>query len=480
MLRLTRLLLLVLLWGCAVNPRADFQQTSNLIRERTASPEVYDPETEVDGKVHAILAERLTVDRAVRIALLNSPDLQALFQQIGASRADVVQAGLLSNPVVSFSLLFPDGGGRSKFIIGFWEEIVDLWQIPIRTKIAEDQLQQVVLQVAHRGVDVAAETRVACYRLLAAQRLESFASDYVEFFQRVEADAEREFALAHVKQEVVNRALTSLLDSQMTRIALHRHTEETRAALGRLLGTGMESWTLQDELRLDPVEHDVAVLVVDAMSERLDARGMAMQIKAAEAQIERQYLSIVNRMSVGATLERKETKGVPPRSVYNDIGKASVGKGSLTFPSIQSRGQRQIAERRIVDYLLGPRMDIQVPLWDQNQAQIAKAKYVAEQRRHEYQSLLNRIIEDVQVALAQLDAAEKQVRLYRERVLPFAASNLGKAQTEQAIVPMIDAERFLIQQQQAEVQAVRDYAVARAMLERAVGGRLKPPREGKS
>ena len=79
--------------GCqTVNPTADYVRTSEVVREHTGSAAVYEPDANasVDEKVAALLADGLTVDEAIRVALLNNQGFHAAFHEIGASRADLV------------------------------------------------------------------------------------------------------------------------------------------------------------------------------------------------------------------------------------------------------------------------------------------------------------------------------------------------------------------------------------------------------
>src|SRR4051794_1343708 len=97
--------------GCArVDATRDFQRAAQVVSERTGAEDIYDPAADAlaESKVRALLAETLTVDKAVRVALLNNKAFQGSFQSIGASRADVVQSGLLTNPSVTFMVRFPE------------------------------------------------------------------------------------------------------------------------------------------------------------------------------------------------------------------------------------------------------------------------------------------------------------------------------------------------------------------------------------
>ncbi|MCL5875083.1 MAG: TolC family protein, partial [Candidatus Dependentiae bacterium] len=49
----------------------------------------------------------LTRNDAVSIALQNNPDLQADFQNLGIAKADLVQAGLYTNPSINSVFRFP-------------------------------------------------------------------------------------------------------------------------------------------------------------------------------------------------------------------------------------------------------------------------------------------------------------------------------------------------------------------------------------
>ena len=63
------------------------------------------------------LADGLTQEEAVAIALWNSPSFQATLADLGVARADLVEAGLLRNPILS--LLFPLGPKQLEFTLQF-------------------------------------------------------------------------------------------------------------------------------------------------------------------------------------------------------------------------------------------------------------------------------------------------------------------------------------------------------------------------
>jgi cobalt-zinc-cadmium efflux system outer membrane protein len=125
-----RCLLLLLLSACATaNPQPDYERTAQLITQATGQESVYRPDDAavVKNTVDELLAGGVTAQEAVQLCLLYNPKLQAAFLNAGVARAEVVQAGLFSNPTIGFSLRFPDGGGPTSFEASLAQNIAELW-----------------------------------------------------------------------------------------------------------------------------------------------------------------------------------------------------------------------------------------------------------------------------------------------------------------------------------------------------------------
>src|SRR5436190_20445703 len=104
-----------LLLGCSsVDPAASFPDVEAVARERLGARLHWirgtAEDAEVDRKVKDLLAAPLPVEAAVQIALLNNRTLQATYEELGVAQADLVQAGLLKNPVFSGMVRLPTSG----------------------------------------------------------------------------------------------------------------------------------------------------------------------------------------------------------------------------------------------------------------------------------------------------------------------------------------------------------------------------------
>ena len=103
----------------------------------------------------------LTSEEAVAIALWNSPSFQATLADLGIARADVVEAGLLRNPVLS--LLFPVGQKQLEWTLQF--PIDAIWQRPKRVAAAQLNAQAVGERLVWDGLDArGADANRACRR----------------------------------------------------------------------------------------------------------------------------------------------------------------------------------------------------------------------------------------------------------------------------------------------------------------------------
>lgn len=124
------------------------------------------------AKVDALLRKFLTADAAVQIALLNNRGLQAAYNELALAEATMVQASLPPNPTFTIERLSgPHEIEIEKRIIA---NILSLATLPLRADIAADRFRQAQLRAAEDTLRVAAETRRAYYRAVAAREVSRF------------------------------------------------------------------------------------------------------------------------------------------------------------------------------------------------------------------------------------------------------------------------------------------------------------------
>ncbi len=124
-------------------------------------------------------------------------------------------------------------------------------------------------------------------------------------------------------------------------------------------------------------------------------------------------------------------------------------------------------------------MQINVPLPNaQRAAAVSEAEDRVQQRRWEYQNLMDVVRFEVQSAHARAEQARQVVGLYQERILPASRRNVESAQVNYTsgkldFLRLIDAQRQLNLQQEMYYQAIAEYHRRLAELNRAVGEQVE-------
>ena len=124
-------LALIVLTGCSGMQRGmGFDQVSQEVQQRTNMRVVWNSGTPEDEQathaVHDLLQQELTADAAVQIALLNNRELQALYEELHIAQADLVQAGLLRNPIFDAQIRFATSGSGTGVDLGVAQDFVSL------------------------------------------------------------------------------------------------------------------------------------------------------------------------------------------------------------------------------------------------------------------------------------------------------------------------------------------------------------------
>lgn len=466
--------------GCAkVNPSTDYQRAATEVFAATGQSAVFDPndDSQAIQVVSELLRDGLTAEDAVRVAMLNNPTLRAAFLRIGMARADLVQSGLFSNPSLAFSLQFPEGGGRSNLQASLAQNIVDLWHIPVRKKVAESTLTETVLTIARESTQLAADTKAAYFAAVAADRDLSIVKENLEVAQGLlNVTLARQKAGA-VGELDVNLARSPALNAELEVQTARLDVGTARRRLATLLGLTMEA----ENLRLtDPLPQPPDVnlspdqVVEVALSARLDLKAARQATAVAEDRVREEFLQVFPNIELGPFLERNERRALPGRNIPADAARSSVAAGAPTAPDIQSRGQRNQERRQEIDSILGPALTMTLPIFDQNQAQIAKAEFGYQQALKQLDAIERAVVQETRQAVARAQTVWEVARFYETQIVPQAQKNLKLSDTsyragKTSIITVLEAQRTLLATRRIAMDAMRTAAVSIAELERITG-----------
>jgi len=466
----------VLVAGCAtVDPKHDYGKVSQQVVEATGQSSSYQPDQEaaVEAHVAALLADGLTSDEAVQVCLLNNPSFQAAWMDVGMARADLVQAGLLSNPSLFTSLRLPSGGGLANLEFSLAQNIAELWQIPVRKRAANRSLDRQILVLTRRAAELVSETKAAYIRALGAQHVHAIARENLAIAKQLVDLAVARKDAGEGSELDVNLSRSAAQEAQLAVETTRLSEAEARRRLAQLLGLTEDPTTLalKDAFQqAGPGALDVQGLIQLAAGKRLDIRAAEQAAAQAEAVVREQYARVFKNVEIGVALERAERQRQGGRDLLADTARASIANGGLTAPDIQPRSER----RQNTDLIIGPSVALEVPIFDQNQAQIAKAEFALQQARKTLDALERSAVQDVRNVADRLTTAWAVVRFYREELIPLAQRSLEMNRDayragSTSILAVMEAQRFLLDARRRHVEAVQSATQTVPELELAVG-----------
>jgi cobalt-zinc-cadmium efflux system outer membrane protein len=364
----------------------------------------------------------------------------------------------------------------------------DLWLIPARRKVAKAALQQAVLRVADRAIEIAAEVRRVYARLQYAQRALGLLAENLELVDQSTRIISTRQAAGRATQVQVNLSQIRRMKLRSDFITMQAEFDALQRELLMLMGLAAAPtrWSveplseLNDEIS-EPIEE--TLLVATALEQRLDVLAANWETQAAERNVELARREGLPDLAMGFTLERAPA----PRS--NNQGFAGVAGNAAAqglydraqgMSSIAPLGTPFMPKQREVKWTLGPMLELEVPIFDHGQGKVARA--MAEFRRTFalYEARVQEVTRTVREKWLMLNQAHEQVRFYRSDVAPAVERNLDIARRsfiagQEELTVYLEVQEDLLMTRLRILEFYRDYLVNRAELERSVGGHMNAP-----
>jgi cobalt-zinc-cadmium efflux system outer membrane protein len=224
--------------------------------------------------VRSLLRQSLTIDTAVQIALLNNRSLQATFEEIGLSAADVREAATIPNPRFDLAIRVPDKPPSGTYIdYNTAIDFLSIIMIPLKKRVAQDRLESVALRVADDTLELVSKVKIAFYSLQASQQLLKQFKPIVAS-QAASLDlAQRQHEAGNISDLTLARRQENYSRAKLDVATAEAETRQNRETLTRLLGLwGQDTdWQISGNLPAIPVSDPVTKgLEQLAISQRLD------------------------------------------------------------------------------------------------------------------------------------------------------------------------------------------------------------------
>jgi outer membrane protein TolC len=404
----------------------------------------------VTARIKSLLARPLAVSDAVQIALINNRGLQATFNELGISEAQMMEASLPPPPTLSFRRIAGSGGFEIERQI--LQNVLALLTLPRRREIAEARFRQAQVRAVDMTLGVAMEAARAYYRAVAA-------SESLRFLEQSRLSAETVSDLAKQLGETgamskLDQAREHVFYAEMSgQVATARLRERgERERLIRALGL----WGNDIKFRLP---NKLAAL--PARPRTIASVEREAVLRRADLVIARMELDIV-ALELGLT---RKTRFI------NALEIAGISKTEKDV--ITAAGQPEVDKisRR------GFELDIEIPIYDFGEARVRLAEET-------YMQAVNRLLDravtvrsEAREAYQNYRGAYDIARHYEREVLPLRQiisdeTMLNYNAMIRDLFALLGEARARISANIQSIEARRDFWLASVELHAAIiGGR---------
>jgi len=427
----------ILLNGCVGNLK-DVREVSADLERRTGQTLGETPSGHTTWPPGVSVDDGLSEDELVSLALSNNAAFRDTLADLGLTRADLVQAGMLPNPTLW--MVFPVGIKPLELLLRY--PIEAFWLRSRRLESAELDVQRMAQRLVQNGLDMIRDVRLASADLALARERVELAGEMAKLASDIAELTRARLRAGDATELEASNAQVDALQAREQHARWQRDADIARERLRSLVGLGLERWPGRTEvgpLRLD-APPDPERLVKEALASRPDLRAAELGLEAAA---ERTGLARAEAFTVTAILNTKEVNG---------------------------------------QTVSGPGLDIALPIVNQNQGGIAQAQARVEKAARSYNSIRDRIVLEIREASARLNQARESHDQWQHLILPplnDATQQAGKgyAAGNVSYLFVLETQRRWLDARLRAVTVAADIRRARAELERSIGRSLdRPPK----
>lgn len=389
--------------------------------------------------------EALTLDRCIVIALGRNPLLQSSGHVYQASLARVHQARAIPQPTLNFdSDLQPglfDFRGSGESYLGVSQELDFPGKRSLRGKIAARESGELLMDTELMKIDLVYQVKQAFFGLLLAQEILKYAGQDLELSRDFLQTAEIKYAAGDVARVEVLRARVEAAKTDNSVSAAANDVRLAKARLNFLLARG----------RYEPLEISGEL---KRQSPELDLEKLQKKALAARPEIKR----------IGYSLDKESYRKALGRLRY------------LPDFSLGLSRHRLAGEPRTWNFTLS----LRVPLYFRQplKGEIAEAEAALKGLEKEHEHIMNAIALEVEESFALAQMAGRQIDLFEKEILAQAEEAykmflFSFREGEIGGIELIEARRTLIGARKSHAEALNNFNLALAALEKSVGRDLE-------
>jgi outer membrane protein TolC len=388
---------------------------------------------------------KLTLDQCISIAIEENPLVLSSMQQHKAALARINQAKALAQPSLNWdSDLQPklfQFGNSGEWYFGISQSLEFPGKRNIRGKIASKQASELLQEIELLKLDIVFQVKQAFYNLLLSEEKLKYAQQNLQLAEDFLQKAELKYEAGDVaKVEALRARVESSKAANEVRSASN-DVRLAKAMLNFLLARKKYSpLEIQGNLKRAPIDLNEDELITRALAFRPEVKKIDLGLEREKLTKKQGYMSYLPDFDLGVNKHRI-------------IGEGDFWDFTLSFP---------------------------IPLffWQPKKGEIAEAEANILALNREAEHLQNAITLEVGEAYMNAVTVNNQIRLFEEEILAQAEEVYNMflfsyQEGEIGGIELIEARRTLIEARTSYADALFNYGVAIAALEKSIGQKLE-------
>lgn len=391
----------------------------------------------------------LSLDSLIEESRKNNPDILAAKKRWEASKTRIPQAKSLENPSLGFTFeKIPRGTLKlnktmpEDRMLSFSQFLPLFGKLSLKGKIAVVESQMLAADYKNTELEIINQIKNAYYDLFMNYKEIELKKESLKLLESIAKVAEANYAVNDITQEEVYKIHSEIANLNNDIVNLEQENKAKHTRLNTLLNRDPEG-----------------ILGIPDLAETITFKE---DIKSLyKSTLLNQPELIIFSYSIE---KNKYAKSLAKRSFFPDLMGAIVQRG-------------------ITSGTIGPwdlMLSFTVPLWfwTKQRYEVKEAIANLEEAEAAYKAMQNRAFSEVKDLATKIEIAKNKIRLYKTSLIPILESSIESSLAsfrsgKGDFMMLLDAHRMLIETKMNYYQALVEYNMNLADLERTVGVNLK-------
>jgi cobalt-zinc-cadmium efflux system outer membrane protein len=396
-----------------------------------------------------VLAESIprSINEIVSLAIKHNADLAAFEKEVAAKQSLAVQAGTISNPTLELQGITGTltGSPEERSVsIGVNQEFPLNGKLRLRREAGQHEAEVVQRQRGNIARLLRDEVATLVLELVLADKKRELAAGQVALNQELVRVSEERFKAGDIPELERNLARVEQARAESRLLEVERERIPLRIKIASMTGLKENDFKLPDNLTIPKLPINTPELIKKSLTSRPDLMALMREHDKTVTETRLAGAEAIPNLTAGFFVQWQ---------------RSSTEVGSMSSTSSNT--------------LLGLRLSIPIPVFDQNQGGRAAAKARMNAASSRRLALERSIIAEVETAASRLSSSEKILEQFEKSIIPQLTENLKLTQEayrigEVGILSVIDEQKKFFEVNDGYLSAQHSRRAAFLKLETAV------------